>query len=75
MIKVLKEIQKDYYLIELEGTRYLQIWNRLDIFETLLDANKKITLYTDDAPISDKELNRLVEDIKQFKQIKQNGKK
>jgi hypothetical protein len=53
----------------------LQIWNRLDIFETLLDANKKITLYTDDAPISDKELNRLVEDIKQFKQIKQNGKK
>jgi hypothetical protein len=75
MIKIHKEIQKDYYLIELEGTNYLQIWNKFDLYETLIEAKKKITLRIEDTPISEEDLNTLVEDIKQFKQIKQNGKK
>lgn len=71
MIVIEKEIQQDYYLIYLEGTKYLQIWNKWDLFYTLLDANKQITLTIDDTPISEEELNRLVENIKEFKQQKQ----
>lgn len=71
MIVIEKEIQQDYYLIYLEDTKYLQIWNKWDLFYTLLDANKQITLTIDDTPISEEELNRLVENIKEFKQQKQ----
>jgi len=74
MIKIHKEIQQDYFLIELEGSRYFQIWNKWDLFENLLEANKKVTLYVEDTPFSEEKLNEIVDYIKQIKEEK-NGKK
>lgn len=73
MIKIQKEIQQDYFLIELEGSRYYQIWNKWDLFETLLEADKKVTLYVEDTPFSEEHLNDIVDYIKQIKEEK-NGK-
>ena len=68
MIKILKEIDKDYFLIQLEDTRYYQIWNKWDIFEVLLqNGTNAITLWDEDFPMSEVELKELVTKIKNKK--------
>lgn len=69
MVKVLKEIEKDYYLIELEDTRYYQICNKWDLFEVLLQSGTNgITLWDEDFPISEIQLKEMVTKIKNKKQ-------
>jgi hypothetical protein len=69
MVKILKEIEKDYYLIELEDTRYYQIWNKWDLFEVLLqNGTNAYTLFVEDFPMSEIELKEIVTKIKNKKQ-------
>jgi len=75
------QIEGDWYLIHLKGTRYYQIWNKWDLFELLLDATQtdlnnpkpNMVLWDEDLPIPQEGLNDLVNKLKQIKE-KQNGK-
>jgi hypothetical protein len=68
MVEILKEIEQDYYLIHLKDTRYYQIWNKWDLFELLLDAEKPFTLWEEDLPITEEYLKEIVTKIKNKKQ-------
>lgn len=37
MIKIINEVDKETFLIHLEGTEYYQVWNKWELFELLLD--------------------------------------
>jgi hypothetical protein len=62
MIKVLKEIKPNWFLIELEGTRYYQIWQKWELFEVLLDykSNSNQTLWDEDLPMPYENLEKIV---------------
>ena len=62
MIKVLKEIKPDWFLIELEDTRYYQIWQKWELFEVLLDykSNSAQTLWDEDFPMEYSNLENIV---------------
>ena len=72
MIQIIKEIQPDWFLIHLEGTRNYQIWNKWELFSLLLketetDLNHpkpQTNLVDDDLPISETVLNIIVEELK-----------
>ena len=62
MIKVLKEIKPNWFLIELEDTRYYQIWQKWELFEVLLDykSNSVQTLWDEDFPMEYSNLENIV---------------
>lgn len=80
MIEVIKEIEQDWYLIYLKGTRYYQIWNKWDLFHLLLQATEidlnnpkpQYTLWDEDFPMKEEELKEIVNKLKNIKE-KQNG--
>jgi len=67
MIKVVRDLKDDWYLIELEGTQYHQIVNKWDIFELLLEHNANISV--EDFPMSEEELADRLEIHKQLKEF------
>ena len=81
MIEAIKEIEKDWYLIHLTGTRYYQIWNKWDLFELLLQstnidlnvAKPQLTLWDEDFPMSETKLKDIVKDLTKIKS-KTNGR-
>lgn len=78
MIKEIKQIQDDWYLIHLEGTRYYQIWNKWDLFHLLLQATNielgapkpQLTLWDEDFPMTESDLINIVNNLKEIKQKK-----
>jgi hypothetical protein len=76
MIEVVQEVEKDWYLIHLEGTRHYQLWNKWDFYEVLLNAgtislnNPKpyINLSDDEFPIPQQGLNDMVGELKKIKE-------
>jgi len=81
MVKLIQEIEKDWYLIHLEDTRNFQIWNKWDLYEVLLNAteysanNRKpyLTIDDDSLPIPENLLNIMVTELKNIKE--ENNKK
>ena len=65
MIKVLKEIKPNWFLIELEDTRYYQIWQKWELFEVLLDykSNSVQTLWDEDFPMEFSNMKEIVEHL------------
>ena len=76
MIKEIRQIEEDWYLIHLEGTRYYQIWNKWDLFDCLLKAteidlkNPKpyLNLWDEDFPMTEEELKTIINNLKKIKQ-------
>jgi len=67
MITILKEIEKDWFLIQLEETRNYQIWNKWELFEILLERG--VTLVDEDFPMTDTEFNERFKKIKEVKEF------
>jgi hypothetical protein len=65
MITIAKEIEKDWFLIQLDGTRYYQVWNKWDLFEILLE--KGATLWDEDFPMKEEEF---MERFKKMKEVR-----
>jgi len=65
MVTVVREIEKDWYLIQLNDTRNYQIWNKWDLFEILLERG--VTLSDEDFPMTQKELNERLQKIKEVR--------
>ena len=72
MITIAKEIEKDWYLIQLEGTRYYQIWNKWDLFELLLDNAKSETLWDEDFPMHEDEFMERFQKMKEVREFSKN---
>ena len=80
MIEVLQEIEQDWYLIHLKGTRYYQIWNKWDLFDLLLIATEidlrkpkpYLNLWDEDLPIPQQGLNDIVKRLKEIKDENKN---
>lgn len=78
MIEVIKEIEQDWYLIYLKGTRYYQIWNKWDLFHLLLQATEidlnnpkpQLNLWDEDFPMKEEELKDIVNKLKEIKEKK-----
>jgi|688.fasta_scaffold12687_5 hypothetical protein len=66
MLKVIKEIEKDWFLILLEGTKIHQVWNRLDLYEKLLENGSNHLLEGD--TMTDSELKKVIQKIKELKE-------
>jgi hypothetical protein len=79
MIEVIKEIEDDYFLINLVGTRQYQLWHIEDLLDTiqlgveeniheaLNQSSKKFTIWNDNSDIDEDKLKRLTGYIKEFK--------
>jgi len=67
MITIVKEIEKDWFLIQLEETRNYQIWNKWELFEILLERG--VTLVDEDFPMTDTEFNERFQKIKEVKEF------
>ena len=67
MITIEKEIQKDWYVIHLEGTNIYQIWNKWDLFELLMENGQ--TILDMDSLNNEKELNKVFQKIKEIKEF------
>jgi len=67
MVKIEKEIQKDWYVIHLEGTNIYQIWNKWDLFELLMENGQ--TILDMDSLNNEKELNKVFQKIKEIKEF------
>ena len=67
MVKIEKEIQKDWYLIHLEGTNIYQIWNKWDLFELLMENGQ--TILDIDSLNNEKELNKIFQKMKEIKEF------
>jgi len=65
MIKVLKEIKPNWFLIELEDTRYYQIWQKWELFDLLLShrSNSVQTLWDEDFPMEFSNMKEIVEHL------------
>jgi hypothetical protein len=65
MIKIIKEIKQDWFLVELEGTRYYQIWQKWELFDLLLShrSNSQQTLWDEDFPMEYSNLENIVEHL------------
>jgi hypothetical protein len=76
MIKEIRQIEEDWYLIHLEGTRHYQIWNKWDLFSLLLketEINLKnpkpcVDFIDEDLPLSEEELKTIINNLKKIKQ-------
>jgi hypothetical protein len=78
MIEEIMQIEDDWYLIHLKGTRYFQIWNKWDLFDLLLNVTQTdlnnppkpyMVLMDEDLPIPKEGLNELVNKLKQNKEV------
>jgi hypothetical protein len=67
MINIVKDLKDGWYLIELEGTNYYQIVNKLDVIELLLEHNANIPITN--FPMSEEELADRLERTKQLKEF------
>jgi hypothetical protein len=67
MVKIEKEIKKDWYLIHLEGTNIYQIWNKWDLFELLMENGQ--TILDIDSLNNEKELNKIFQKMKEIKEF------
>ena len=67
MIKVVRDLGEDWYVIELVGSHYHQIVNKWDVFELLLEHNANIPV--EDFPMSEAELADRLERAKQLKEF------
>lgn len=65
MIKIIKEIEQDWYLIHLEGTRYYQIWNKWDFNKHMLEHAGQHTILDEDLPMSEEDLKNIINNLKQ----------
>jgi len=76
MIETIQEIEKDWYLIHLTDTRHYQLWNKWDLYSTLLNAttidltNPKPyrSLYDEDFPMTKQDLTNMVGELKRVKE-------
>lgn len=76
MIEEIKQIEEDWYLIHLKGTRYYQIWNKWDLFSLLLNATEiklnnpkpQLTLWDEDFPMKETDLTNIVNKLKNIKE-------
>ena len=76
MIEVVQEVEKDWYLIHLTDTRHYQLWNKWDLYSTLLNAttidltNPKPyrSLYDEDFPMTKQDLTNIVGELKRVKE-------
>lgn len=78
MIGESRNIKGDWYMIELKGTRYYQIWNKWDLWEHLLskqnpqtpglDLPPHITLWDEDLPLKEELLNEWLEILEEQRQ-------
>jgi hypothetical protein len=74
MIELIKEVDKDWYIIHLKDTPYYQIWNKEVLYETLLEAGydkigkeqKCTTIFYDTEP----NIDELIEKLNQIKNDK-----
>jgi hypothetical protein len=67
MVTILKEIEKDWFLIQLDGTNIYQIWNRFEFLEILLERGQ--TILNIDSLNNQKELNKILENAKEIKEF------
>lgn len=67
MIKVVRDLGNDWYVIELVGSHYYQIVNKWDVFELLLEHNANI--HIEEFPMSEEELADRFERAKQLREF------
>lgn len=67
MIKVVRDLGEDWYVIELIGSHYYQIVNKWDVFELLLEHNANI--HIEEFPMSEAELAERFERAKQLREF------
>jgi len=67
MIKLVRDLGDDWYVIELVGTQYHQIVNKWDVFELLLDNYPNMPV--EDFPMSEEELADRLEGTKQLREF------
>jgi len=76
MIEIIQEVETDWFLIHLTDTRHYQIWNKWDLYSTLLNAttidltNPKPykSLYDEDFPMTQNDLTNMVGELKRVKE-------
>lgn len=77
MIGESRNIKGDWWMIELKGTRYYQIWNKWDLWEHLLsnrnpnngaDVPPHATLWDEDLPIPTEDLDKMLEELEELRQ-------
>ena len=66
MVKVHK-LDEDSVILELELTKYYQLWNIWDLYKHLQDGVDKMTFEVEDFPIEKEELLKLANQLKQKK--------
>jgi hypothetical protein len=63
MVKI-HEVDEDTILLELEPTKYYQLWNKWDLIKHLQDGVNKMTFEVEDFPIEKEELLKLANQLK-----------
>ena len=66
MIKIIREIEPDWFLIKLEGTTCYQIWNKWELFEILL---KKGNIIGEELLTDEIEFKKKFDKIKELQQF------
>lgn len=61
------QVDEETLLLELEPTRYYQLWNKWDLYEHLQTGTKKMGFEIEDFPIDFKTLKKYAEELKQNK--------
>jgi hypothetical protein len=67
MVTIVKEIEKDWFLIQLDGTNIYQIWNKWDLFKILMENGQ--TILDVDSLKNEKELNKIFKKIKEINEF------
>jgi hypothetical protein len=63
MVRVHK-VDEDSVILELQPTRYYQLWNIWDLYKHLQDGVDKMTFEVEDFPMDKKELLELAKQLK-----------
>ena len=63
MVKI-HEVDEETVMLELEPTKYYQLWNIWDLYEHLYKGEKKMTFQVEDFPIDKKELLEYANQLK-----------
>lgn len=61
------KVDEDTLLLELEPTRYYQLWNKWDLYEHLQTGTKKMGFEIEDFPLHIDELKEYAKQLKQNK--------
>lgn len=59
------EVNEETVLLDLEPTKYYQLWNKWDLYEYLAKGTEKMTFEVEDFPMDKKELLELANQLKQ----------